>query len=75
MAEVHPYLEIETDEVRASHGSSVGMIDKKILFYLESRGVERARAEHMALSGFFRNSTNALPEEYRKKFFQDISVI
>ncbi len=52
-AEVYPYLEIKTDEVRASHGSSVGKIDPGQLFYLQSRGIERQEAEKMILSGFF----------------------
>lgn len=52
-AEIYPYLEIKTDEVRASHGSSVGKIDPGQLFYLQSRGIEKRKAEQMILSGFF----------------------
>ena len=52
-AEVYPYLEIKTDEVRASHGSSVGRIDPSQLFYLQSRGLKKQKAEQIILSGYF----------------------
>ena len=52
-AEIYPYLEIKTDEIKASHGSSVGRIDEGTLFYLQSRGIQRDEAEKIILSGFF----------------------
>ncbi|OGZ98660.1 MAG: hypothetical protein A3C07_02425 [Candidatus Sungbacteria bacterium RIFCSPHIGHO2_02_FULL_47_11] len=51
--EIHPYLEIKTDEVKASHGSSVGRIDKRQLFYMQSRGLELEEAQNIILAGFF----------------------
>ncbi len=44
-ADVRPQLEIYVDEVRASHGATVGKLDEQSLFYLLSRGIERATAE------------------------------
>lgn len=52
-AEIRPYLEIKTDDVKASHGSSVGRIDERQLFYLQSRGISRSEAQQIILSGFF----------------------
>jgi Fe-S cluster assembly protein SufD len=42
--DVRPQLEIYTDDVRCSHGASVGKLDDNMLFYLLSRGLERAEA-------------------------------
>lgn len=52
-AEIEPHLEIKTDAVRASHGASIGRIDPRQLFYLQSRGVARPDAEEIILAGFF----------------------
>jgi len=54
-AEFFPYLEIKTHDVKASHGSSVGRPDPKLLFYLESRGIEKAKRERIIMNGFFRD--------------------
>ncbi|OGD84094.1 hypothetical protein A2572_03120 [Candidatus Collierbacteria bacterium RIFOXYD1_FULL_40_9] len=52
MAVAEPELEIENNEVKASHSASVGRIDEEQLFYLESRGVEKKQAEKLIISGF-----------------------
>ncbi|MCL5003964.1 MAG: SufD family Fe-S cluster assembly protein [Patescibacteria group bacterium] len=52
-AESVPSLEIEANEVKASHAATVGRIDEEQLFYLESRGVSRATAVRMIVEGFF----------------------
>jgi Fe-S cluster assembly protein SufD len=48
-----PNLDIEENDVRCSHASAVGQIDREQLFYLESRGVPPAVAERLILLGFF----------------------
>lgn len=70
-AEIRPELEILTDEVKASHGTSIGRIDERQLFYLQSRGIEKAEAEKLLLAEFFRDVTSGLPAEDRGKFFQN----
>lgn len=52
-AESVPNLEIETNDVRCSHASTVGPIDEDQLFYLESRGVPTETAERLIVAGFF----------------------
>ncbi len=49
-----PNLDIRENNVRCSHASAVGPIDEELLFYLESRGITPADAEHMVVRGFFR---------------------
>jgi Fe-S cluster assembly protein SufD len=48
-----PGLEIEANDVRCTHGATVGQIDKMQLFYLMSRGLSRAQAEQLIVRGFF----------------------
>jgi Fe-S cluster assembly protein SufD len=48
-----PNLDIEENDVRCSHASAVGQIDREQGFYLESRGVPPAVAERLILLGFF----------------------
>jgi Fe-S cluster assembly protein SufD len=48
-----PNLDIEENDVRCSHASAVGQIDREQRFYLESRGVPPAVAERLILLGFF----------------------
>ena len=69
-AEIFPYLEIQTDEVRASHGTSVGRMDEKQLFYLQSRGLLKEEAEKIILADYFREAAKELPVGLRAKFFQ-----
>ena len=52
-AESVPNLEIENNDVRCSHASTVGPIDDEQRFYLESRGVPPGAAERLVVAGFF----------------------
>lgn len=51
-AVAEPELEIEADEVRASHAATVASLDKDELFYLMSRGVNAKQAEQLITDGF-----------------------
>lgn len=53
-AVAEPELEIENDEVKASHSASVGRIDEEQLFYLESRGIEEKEARDIIVEGFLK---------------------
>ena len=60
-AESVPNLEIETNDVRCSHASTVGPIDPDQRFYLESRGVPTSIAERLIVLGFFDEVLDQLP--------------
>ena len=60
-AESVPNLEIETNDVRCSHASTVGPIDDEQLFYIESRGVPTPIAERLIVLGFFDEVLAQLP--------------
>ncbi len=47
-----PELEILADDVRCSHGATVGELDKDALFYLRSRGLDEASARGLLVEGF-----------------------
>ena len=56
-----PNLEIGADDVRCSHGATVGQLDSEALFYLMSRGMDRSRAERLVVLGFLGEVLNRLP--------------
>ncbi len=56
-----PNLEIEANDVKCSHASTVGPIDDDQLYYLESRGVPPAEAERLIVLGFFDDVFARLP--------------
>ncbi len=60
-AESVPNLEIETNDVKCSHASTVGPIDPEQRFYLESRGIPTQIAERLIVLGFFDEVLDQLP--------------
>jgi Fe-S cluster assembly protein SufD len=60
-AESIPNLEIEANDVRCSHASTVGPIDDDQLYYLESRGIPPDEAERLIVLGFFDDVFARLP--------------
>ena len=60
-AESIPNLEIEANDVRCSHASTVGPIDEDQRFYLESRGIRPEVAERLVVLGFFDEVLDQLP--------------
>jgi len=58
-----PSLEIEANDVRCTHGATVGQVDEEQLFYLRSRGLPRPTAEQMIIQGFFEPVLERIPAE------------
>lgn len=56
-----PNLEILCDDVVCGHGSSVGPLEQEHLYYLQSRGLRRERAERLLIRGFFTEVIDRLP--------------
>ncbi|MGH2934513.1 MAG: Fe-S cluster assembly protein SufD [Gaiellaceae bacterium] len=50
-----PGLEILANDVRCTHGATVGRVDRDQLFYLMTRGLPRAEAERLIVRGFFQD--------------------
>jgi Fe-S cluster assembly protein SufD len=76
-AESIPNLEIEANDVRCSHASTVGPIDDDQRYYLESRGIPPEEAERLIVLGFFddvfaRLPVRALVEPLRRTVIEKI---
>jgi Fe-S cluster assembly protein SufD len=56
-----PNLEIEADDVKCSHASTVGPVDDEQLYYLATRGVPPEEAERLIVLGFFDDVFDRLP--------------
>jgi Fe-S cluster assembly protein SufD len=68
-----PGLEILADDVRCTHGATVGKIDAEQVFYLLSRGIPYAEAERLIVAGFFDPIMQRIPfEGVRSRFQQSI---
>ena len=52
MVNSNPQLEIFADDVRCTHGSTIGRLDEDALFYLRSRGIGRAEAIQLLTLAF-----------------------
>lgn len=56
-----PNLEIQADDVKCSHGATVGELDAEAKFYLMSRGLDRTTAERLVVLGFLGEVLSRLP--------------
>ena len=66
-----PNLDIEENDVRCSHASTVGPIDEEQLHYLESRGIHPAVAERLIVLGFFKVLAKRAPVESAGQWFTE----
>ena len=62
-----PELKIYADDVKCSHGSTIGPIDKDLLFYLRSRGLNKKKSMALLLKSFFHN---IISDVKNKKFVE-----
>lgn len=58
-----PQLIIDTDDVKCSHGATVGQLDENALFYMQQRGVSRHEARLLLLSAFLSEVIDRTPIE------------
>ena len=58
-----PILEIEADDVKASHGATTGQINPEQVYYLQSRGFTKKEAENMIMEGFLASLLNKIKDE------------
>src|SRR4030066_1910594 len=62
-AEAIPSLEIDENEVKAGHASTVGPVDEEQLFYLQSRGINQKEAKRLGVRGFLFPVSEKLPDK------------
>ena len=63
--DTRPQLEILADDVKCSHGGTVGQLDEEALFYLRSRGIDRPAARALLTWAFAAEMVERLPEPVR----------
>ncbi len=69
-AQIHskPHLEIYSDDLSASHGSTVGELDKEAISYLLSRGIQEEKARAILISAFINETIeNVDVSAYKEK--------
>ncbi len=70
-----PSLKIDANDVRASHGATVGRIDEEHIFYLQSRGIPRDVAVRIIVKGFFASVFDRMSQErVREKLAAAVSA-
>jgi len=70
-ADSKPELEILNNDVRCTHGSTVGQVDDEQLFYLESRGISHDDAQRLIVEGFFEDVINRVRVEAVRNVLHD----
>lgn len=66
-----PGLEILADDVRCTHGATVGKIDEEQIFYMMARGIPRRIAERAIVEGFFDPVMQRIPFDGVRQRFQE----
>jgi Fe-S cluster assembly protein SufD len=60
-ADTMPELEIGANDVRCTHGATVGQVEEEYIFYLMSRGITRTEAIKLIVDGFFDEVIERVP--------------
>ena len=67
----NPQLEIFADDVKCAHGSTIGQIDDKAVFYMKSRGIGEPMAKKLLLSAFVGDVVGAVKNDQIKKIITE----
>ncbi len=74
-AESKPYLEILANDVRCTHGATIGQIDREQLYYLSTRGLTQEEASKLLIRGFCQDILDRVPDKnLRSKLESKIST-
>ena len=74
-AEAIPSLEIDENEVKAGHASTVGPVDEEQLFYLMSRGITRKEAESLVVRGFLYPVLERIPDKEKRDLEKSLNLL
>jgi Fe-S cluster assembly protein SufD len=67
-----PQLEIWADDVKCSHGCTIGQLDEEALFYLQSRGIDKVTAQGMMLYAFTAETLKTISNETLKAYVDSL---
>jgi Fe-S cluster assembly protein SufD len=65
-----PQLEIYADDVKCTHGATIGQVEENALFYLRSRGLDEAEAKHVLLLAFANECLDRMNSERVRNHLQ-----
>ncbi len=65
-AKVIPSLEVEVDDIKASHAATLGKLDDEKMFFLQSRGFTQKQATQLIAQNFFASHMAKIPEQYKE---------
>ena len=65
-----PELEIFADDVKCAHGATVGELDARALFYMETRGIPRPRAQALLTRAFVADALGRIGDETVRAAFE-----
>ncbi|MEM8889464.1 MAG: SufD family Fe-S cluster assembly protein, partial [Bacteroidota bacterium] len=66
-----PQLEIYADDVKCSHGATLGSLDEDALFYLQARGIKKEQARQMLVHSFVMEVADDISMEPVKDFIEE----
>ena len=64
-----PELEIYTDDIKCSHGATIGQLDPNALFYLQSRGIKKEMAKNILVLGFAESFSETIIDPHIRNYF------
>ncbi len=70
-----PQLEILADDVKCSHGATIGKIDENQLFYLKSRGIPEELSRQILLNAFASEIFNTLKNDYFRQRISETFIL
>jgi Fe-S cluster assembly protein SufD len=73
-ANTKPELEIYADDVKCSHGATVGELDPNMMFYLQSRGLDEGAARHMLVEAFIASLIDDIPAGFIQDLIRQVAV-
>lgn len=69
-----PQLEIYADDVKCSHGATVGQLDPEAIFYMRQRGLSEKEAHRLQIEGFASDILSATPYEELGAWFREAII-
>lgn len=68
--DIKPELQIFADDVKCSHGATIGTLDEEQVFYLRSRGIEEADARQILIRAFLEEALEPVTHEPARLLFE-----
>ncbi len=69
-----PELEIYADDVKCTHGATVGQLDEKALFYLKTRGLNEKKAQQLLLRAYVGEIIDNISNEEKRNKLMEIVI-